>query len=84
MKAFPFGSDVEAFLNSHATIFVVEQNRDAQLRSLLTLETAVEKTKLHSILSYSGFPMSCEPIVDGIRATLAEAPRLSAVPRLPR
>ena len=70
---------METFLSSHATIFVVEQNRDAQLRSLLTLETAVEKSKLKSILSYSGFPMSCEPIVDGIRATLAEAPRLSAV-----
>jgi 2-oxoglutarate/2-oxoacid ferredoxin oxidoreductase subunit alpha len=81
VKAFPFHSDVEAFLKSHATIFVVEQNRDAQLKSLLTLETAVEKSKLHSILSYSGLPMSAEPIVNGIRAKLAEAPRLSAVPR---
>jgi 2-oxoglutarate ferredoxin oxidoreductase subunit alpha len=84
VKAFPFGLEVEAFLSSHATIFVVEQNRDAQLRSLLTLETSVEKAKLHSILSYSGFPMSCDPIVDGIRATLVATPRLSAVPRLPR
>jgi 2-oxoglutarate ferredoxin oxidoreductase subunit alpha len=79
LRAFPFGSDVEKFLSSHSTIFVVEQNRDAQLRSLLTLETAVEKSKLKSILSYSGFPMSCGPIVDGIRAALAEEPRLSAV-----
>ena len=71
--------EVESFLSLHATIFVVEQNRDAQLRSLLTLETAVDKSKLKSILSYSGFPMSCEPIVDGIRATLPDAPRLSAV-----
>ena len=62
-------------------IFVVEQNRDAQLRSLLTLETAVEKSKLHSILSYSGFPMSCEPIVVGMRSVLADAPRLAAVKR---
>jgi hypothetical protein len=51
------------------------------LKSLLTLETAVEKSKLFSILSYSGFPMSADPIVDGIRAKLAEAPRLTAVPR---
>ena len=84
VRAFPFNSDVEAFLKSHTTIFVVEQNRDAQLKSLLTLETAVEKSKLFSILSYSGFPMSAQPIVDGIRAKLAEAPRLSAVPRVPR
>ncbi len=81
VKAFPFGLDVESFLSSHSTIVVVEQNRDAQLRSLLTLETAVEKSKLHSILSYSGFPMTCQPIVDGIRAALAEMPRLSVVPR---
>ena len=81
VKAFPFGLDVESFLSSHSTIVVVEQNRDAQLRSLLTLETAVEKSKLHSILSYSGFPMTCQPIVDGIRAALAETPRLSVVPR---
>ena len=79
IKAFPFGHDVESFLSLHATIFVVEQNRDAQLRSLLTLETSVDKSKLKSILSYSGFPMSCEVIVDGVRATLPDAPRLSAV-----
>jgi 2-oxoglutarate ferredoxin oxidoreductase subunit alpha len=81
VKSFPFNSEVEAFLKSHATIFVVEQNRDAQLRSLLVLETAVEKAKLFSILSYSGLPISAQPIVDEIRAKLAEAPRLSAVPR---
>ena len=43
---------------SHEKIFVVEQNRDAQLRSLLTLETDVQKSKLHSILHYSGLPMT--------------------------
>ena len=79
IKAFPFGHDVESFLSLHATIFVVEQNRDAQLRALLTLETGVDKSKLKSILSYSGFPMSCEPIVDGVRATLPDAPRLTAI-----
>jgi 2-oxoglutarate ferredoxin oxidoreductase subunit alpha len=81
IKAFPFNVDVESFLKSHSTVFVVEQNRDAQLKSLLTLETAVEKSKLFSILSYSGLPMSAQPIVDEIRAKLAEAPRLAAVPR---
>src|SRR5271165_4845919 len=81
VKAFPFNSDVEAFLKSHSTIFVVEQNRDAQFKSLLTLETAVEKSKLFSILSYSGLPISAQPIVDYIRAKLAESPRLTAVPR---
>ncbi|HZE44981.1 MAG TPA: 2-oxoacid:acceptor oxidoreductase subunit alpha [Steroidobacteraceae bacterium] len=81
VKSFPFNIDVEAFLKAHTTIFVVEQNRDAQLKSLLTLETAVEKSKLFSILSYSGLPISAQPIVDEIRAKLAEAPRLAVVPR---
>jgi 2-oxoglutarate ferredoxin oxidoreductase subunit alpha len=80
VKAFPFNNEVEAFLKAHSIIFVVEQNRDAQLKSLLTLETAVEKSKLLSILSYSGFPISAQPIVDGIRAKLEEAPRLTKVP----
>src|ERR1700756_5077765 len=44
VRAFPFSEDVEKFLASHELLFVVEQNRDAQLRSLLTLETAVEKS----------------------------------------
>ena len=80
VRAFPFGSEVEAFLKSHASIIVVEQNRDAQLRALLTLETAVEKSKLSSILSYNGLPMCAQPIVDQIRAKLAEGPpRLTAV-----
>jgi 2-oxoglutarate ferredoxin oxidoreductase subunit alpha len=79
VKAFPFSSEVEAFLKSHSSIFVVEQNRDAQFKSLLILETAVEKSKLFSILSYSGLPMCAQPIVDEIRAKLAEAPRLSSV-----
>jgi 2-oxoglutarate/2-oxoacid ferredoxin oxidoreductase subunit alpha len=81
VRAFPFNNDVEAFLKSHSTIFVIEQNRDAQLKALLTLETAVEKSKLFSILSYSGFPMSADPIVNGVRAKLAEVPRLTAVTR---
>jgi 2-oxoglutarate ferredoxin oxidoreductase subunit alpha len=79
IKAFPFTTEVEAFLKAHETIFVVEQNRDAQLKSLLTLETAVEKSKLSSILSYSGLPITAQPIVDEIRAKMAEMPRLSAV-----
>jgi len=82
IKAFPFAPEVDSFVSSHATIFVVEQNRDAQLRSLLTLETTVDKSRLQSILSYGGYPMSCQPIVDAIRAALAEAPRLTAVPAM--
>ncbi|HEY6641807.1 2-oxoacid:acceptor oxidoreductase subunit alpha [Povalibacter sp.] len=73
--AFPFGQDVEKFLATHPLLFVVEQNRDAQLRSLLTLETAVEKHQLRSILHYSGLPISSSCIVDGVLAELGSASR---------
>jgi 2-oxoglutarate/2-oxoacid ferredoxin oxidoreductase subunit alpha len=72
VRGFPFGEEVEEFLAGHETIFVVEQNRDAQLRSLLTLETAVDKHKLRSILYYSGLPMSADCIVAGINSALAK------------
>jgi len=66
VRGFPFTEDVERFLANHRVLFVVEQNRDAQLRSLLTLETAVEKAKLRSLLHYSGLPISSSFIVEGV------------------
>jgi 2-oxoglutarate/2-oxoacid ferredoxin oxidoreductase subunit alpha len=73
VRAFPFGAEVEAFLAAHRIVFVVEQNRDAQLRSLLTLETAVEKSKLRSLTHYNGLPVSSSFIVDGVLAELRGA-----------
>jgi 2-oxoglutarate/2-oxoacid ferredoxin oxidoreductase subunit alpha len=70
VRAFPFSEDVERFLAAHELLFVVEQNRDAQLRALLTVETAVEKSKLRSLLHYSGLPISSSFIVEGVLAEL--------------
>ena len=66
---FPFSKSVETFLNQHAVNFVVEQNRDGQLTSLLTLETSVKKEKLKPILFYGGFPLSASQVVDAILAS---------------
>ncbi len=74
IKAFPFGGEIEQFLAEHRVIFVVEQNRDAQLRSLLTIETGVEKSRLRSLLHYSGLPISSGCIVEGILSELHIAP----------
>ena len=63
---FPFADSVEEFLNSHEFTFVIEQNRDAQLKALLTLETAVAKDKMRSVLIYGGFPLSARHVVDEI------------------
>ena len=70
VRGFPFGAEVEEFLAAHQTVFVVEQNRDAQLRALLTMETSVEKKKLRSILHYNGLPMTAATIVDGVNKAL--------------
>ncbi len=67
---FPFDETVENFLLDHPFCFVVEQNRDAQLRSLLTLETSVPKDRLRSILVYGGFPLSARHVVDSITIQL--------------
>ena len=66
VRGFPFGKSVRAFLDEHERIVVVEQNRDAQLRTLLTLETGVDKAKLSSVLAYGGYPLSAAPVVDAV------------------
>ena len=82
IRGFPFDEAVQHFLDTHYFSFVVEQNRDAQLRSLLTLETTVAKDKLRSILVYGGFPLSAKHVIDGILKALGEVqnPALAAVP----
>jgi 2-oxoglutarate/2-oxoacid ferredoxin oxidoreductase subunit alpha len=70
LRGFPFDERVQAFLDEHDFCYVIEQNRDAQLRSLLTLETAVAKDKLRSVLVYGGFPLSAKHVIDGIMSQL--------------
>lgn len=60
IKAFPFNKTVEDFIASHKKIFVVEQNRDAQMKSLLTIELQVNPEKLISILNYDGLPITAD------------------------
>ncbi|MDZ7789904.1 MAG: 2-oxoacid:acceptor oxidoreductase subunit alpha [Xanthomonadales bacterium] len=67
LRAFPFDEEVQRFLDDHKTIFVVEQNRDAQMRSLLMLETEVERGKLVSILHYNGLPIPSDVVTERIR-----------------
>ncbi|MFQ5536143.1 MAG: 2-oxoacid:acceptor oxidoreductase subunit alpha [Gemmatimonadota bacterium] len=67
IRGFPFGEEVEAFLAEHDEIFVVEQNRDGQLRALLTMETNCPKEKLRAVLNYSGQPLSKEHVLHGVR-----------------
>ena len=68
IRAFPFHPEVEPFLAAHELNFVVEQNRDGQLRKLLVAETGAERESLRSILYYGGYPMSCHHVMDGLAA----------------
>jgi 2-oxoglutarate ferredoxin oxidoreductase subunit alpha len=73
VRGFPFGDDVGRFIDAHDAVFVVEQNRDGQLRSLLTLETGVEMEKLVSVRYYGGFPLSAHHVIAGVKAKLEKA-----------
>ena len=66
IRAFPFGEEVQDFLDNHERIFVVEQNRDAQLKSLLSLEANVIKDQLISILHYNGVPLDSPSVFTAI------------------
>jgi 2-oxoglutarate/2-oxoacid ferredoxin oxidoreductase subunit alpha len=66
IRAFPFGDDVQRFLQRYERIFVVEQNRDAQLRSLIALETGYPLDRLHPVLHYGGLPITSRAIIDAI------------------
>jgi 2-oxoglutarate ferredoxin oxidoreductase subunit alpha len=72
VKAFPFNGEVQEFIDSHDKIYVVEQNRDAQLKSLLCLELNVHKEQLNEILHYNGLPMNAQFVVDAVSVDLAK------------
>ena len=78
VRGFPFGAEVEQFLEAHQTNFIVEQNRDAQLRSLLTLETGVAKSRMRSILHYNGLPLAASYVIDGVMAAVQDHARPAA------
>ena len=73
VRGFPFGDEVHRFLESHDVNFIVEQNRDAQLRSLLMLETGVHIEKLESVRYYGGFPLSAHHVISGVKARIEKA-----------
>jgi 2-oxoglutarate ferredoxin oxidoreductase subunit alpha len=72
IKAFPFGEEVKEFLDSHDTIFVVEQNRDAQMRSMLAIETGKPRDAMIPVLDYAGLPLTPAVVVDAVLAGIGQ------------
>jgi 2-oxoglutarate ferredoxin oxidoreductase subunit alpha len=75
IRAFPFSQEVTDFVNEHEQVFVIEQNRDGQLRTLLVAENNLDPRKLVSILHYDGTPITARFIIGAIAARL-QAPNV--------
>ncbi len=66
VRAFPFSAAVDRFIAAHETLFVIEQNRDAQLRMMLINEQEASPAKLEPILHYDGTPITARFIIEAI------------------
>jgi 2-oxoglutarate ferredoxin oxidoreductase subunit alpha len=66
IRALPFPASVREFIDRHARVFVVEQNRDAQLRSLLVNEFGIDPARLEPVLHFDGTPITARYIVAAI------------------
>jgi 2-oxoglutarate ferredoxin oxidoreductase subunit alpha len=66
VRSFPFHQDVVDFINAHDQVFVVEQNRDGQLRTLVINECGINPSKLIPVLHYDGTPVTAAFISEGI------------------
>tara|TARA_R110002110_G_scaffold66978_1_gene183048 strand:+ start:147854 stop:149719 length:1866 start_codon:yes stop_codon:yes gene_type:complete len=77
VRAFPFNQEVKDFIDQHERVFVIEQNRDAQLRTLLMAEFELGPDKLKSVLCFDGTPISARNIRKQI---LIEMPGYNVTP----
>ena len=73
LRAFPFSDDVVKFIEEHERLFVIEQNRDGQMRRLLINECEVAPQKLTPILKYDGLPITARAIARMVRESLGGA-----------
>ena len=80
LRAFPFTQDVEDFLSNHDVVFVIEQNRDGQMRRLLLNESAVAtREKLVAVLNYDGLPITARHIAGQIRGQLDDRDNVTPI-----
>lgn len=72
VRSVPFNGRVESFMNKHETVYVIEQNKDGQFRSIMINELELDPKKLIPILNYDGFPITADTIVKQITRKLSE------------
>src|SRR5687767_11021818 len=71
VRGFPFGDELFDFVASHSKVFVVEQNRDAQLKTLMVNDAGINPASLISILHYDGTPITARFIAEEISQIVA-------------
>jgi 2-oxoglutarate ferredoxin oxidoreductase subunit alpha len=71
LRAFPFGRAALDFIDNHDLVFVIEQNRDGQLRKLLLTECEIRPDKLVSVVNFDGMPITAEFITAKMEAVLS-------------
>ncbi|MBU6168933.1 MAG: 2-oxoacid:acceptor oxidoreductase subunit alpha [Bacteroidetes bacterium] len=79
IKSFPFDQIAIDFLKNHKFIFIVEQNRDAQMKSLIMIELGISAEKLISVLNYDGLPITATNIVHQITHSLERVEKYTTV-----
>lgn len=79
IKSFPFDQIAIDFLQNHKYIFIVEQNRDAQMKSLIMIELGISAEKLISVLNYDGLPITATNIVHQITHSLERVEKYTTV-----
>src|SRR5437773_5371539 len=73
VRAFPFSAAVDRFIGEHDTVFVVEQNRDAQLRTMLITEQEINPARLVPVLHFDGTPITARFITEAIKQRMPGA-----------
>jgi 2-oxoglutarate ferredoxin oxidoreductase subunit alpha len=69
VRGYPFNESLDQFIDTHERIYIIEQNRDAQMRQLMKLELTPERqAKLRSVLHYNGLPIDARSITDDVLA----------------
>ena len=67
LRAYPFTEELAAFVDAHERVYVIEQNRDAQLLQLMKMELTPERVlKLRSVLHYNGLPIDARSVTDDV------------------
>ena len=77
IRSFPFNEEVREFMLTHDEIFIIEQNRDAQMRTLLINELDLSPDRLLSVLNYDGMPITADTILEQIRKGIARIKKVT-------